>query len=347
MEKAGRTAGRILPTLLTVCLCCSARGPSVPQAAPPSASPANDISRAKALIEQGKPDEAIALLNQAAQAGLQTPGLEAALGKAYYAKRDYVQAAKHLEAALQQKPDDGESTQLLGLSYYQLGHARQAIPLLEKVQSWLPEPEVNGTFLLGISYIQTYQYEKARNAFARVFGTPPNSAQAHLVLGQMLIRQNFEDQAMKELQSALALDPRLPMAHFLIGEIELYRSHIAQAIDEFRKELELDPVLWMPYWRLGDAYARLERWNDAERALKQAIWLNRDFSGSFILMGKVQLKKGDAALAAEFLQQALKMDPNNASAHYLLGTAYRELGRTQSAEREFELSRRSRSQEEP
>src|SRR2546427_271549 len=317
---------------------CAQETPQGQRAAPEATSDAA-LAQAQVLIDQGKNDQAIALLNGVARTAPQTPGLEAKLGKAYYQKRDYLQASAHLEAAWKQKPDDSESTQLLGLSYFQLGHLQQAITLLEDVQSRMPRPDVNGSYLLGVSYLQTYQYDKARAAFARTFSAPPESAQAHLVLGQMMLRQEFEDKAVPELEKALAMDAKIPMAHFLLGEIYLYKSNVAQALDEFHKELQISPILWLVYWRLGDAYARLEKWDEAERALKQAIWLNQDFSGSFILLGKVELKKGDARLASEFLERALKMDPNNFSAHYLLGTAYKELGRTEDARREFDLTR--------
>jgi Tfp pilus assembly protein PilF len=53
----------------------------------------------------------------------------------------------------------------------------------------------------------------------------------------------------------------------------------------------------------------------------------------------VELKKDDSVLAAGFLEHALKMDPNNFYAHYLLGQVYRKLGRSDEADRQFERSR--------
>ncbi len=306
-----------------------------------------ELARADALIAQGKNDQAITLLNELAVKKPHLPGLEARLGKACYEKRKYEEAARHLEAAIVQRPDDAESTQLLGLSYYLLGHLRQAIPLLERVQSWLPRPDVTGSYILGISYLQTREFDKARGAFAKMFSVPPQSAQSHLVLAQMMLHEEFEEKAVEELLQALELDSRLPMAHFLLGEIYLFKSNVALALEEFKKELENDPILWLAYWRMGDAYTRLENWNEAERALKQAIWLNQNFTGPYILLGKVELKKGDPSLATGFLERALKMDPNNYSAHYLLGTAYKQLGREAEAQREFDLTRTLRADKEP
>jgi tetratricopeptide (TPR) repeat protein len=70
-----------------------------------------------------------------------------------------------------------------------------------------------------------------------------------------------------------------------------------------------DPILWLAYWRTGDAYTSIEQWDPAEEPLKQAVWLNPDFTGPYILVGKVEMKKGDPALAAGFLERVLKMDP--------------------------------------
>ncbi len=336
--------------LLVISFLLTGRGeaclaPALIQKPGEAASSEDSLAHADALIAQGKADEALALLRELAKT--QARGLQARLGKVYYQKRDFEKAAGHLELALKEKPDDGESTELLGLSYYLLGHLQQAIPLLEKVQSWLPRPDVTGSYILGNSYLQTYQYDEARAAFAKMFSVPPESAGGHLVLAQMMLRQEFEDKAIPELEKALALDPRLPMAHFLLGEIYLFKSNVQLALRELNKELEVDPILWLVYWRMGDAYTRIENWNEAERALKQAIWLNQNFTGPYILLGKVEMKKGDAALAAGFLERALKMDPNNYSAHYLLGTAYRQLGRAEEANREFELTRNLHQEKEP
>lgn len=328
-----------------------ARGPAAadqesPASQAPVPSAASDsLATARNLLDQGKTDEAIAGLEDLSRKAPATPGLEAALGKAYYEKRDFLKASQHLEIAVKQNPNDGESIQLLGLSYHLLNHVQQAIPLLEKVQSMLPRPDVTGSYLLGLDYLQSLQDDKARVAFARMFSVPPDSAQAHLVLAQMMIRHEFEDKAIRELLKALELNPSLPMAHFLLGEMYLFKSQVEPAIAEFKKELAEDPVLWLAYWRMGDAYTRLEQWDAAESALKQAVWLNPDFTGPYILMGKVELKKGDPELAAGFLERALKMDPNNSFTHYILGEAYQKLGRKADADREFGLTQSLRAKE--
>ena len=326
--------------------CCSwAQAPQGSATNPAPAEIGRALAAARTLVNAQKNDEGIQLLKPLAAQRPEPAGVEAILGKAYYQKGNYAEAASHLERALGESPEDVESIQLLGLSDYRLGRAAQAIPLLEKFQSSLPHPDPSGLYVLGALFLDTRQFDRARAAFAGMFGVPPESAQAHLVLGQMMMHQNLEDQAAPELRQALAQDPRLPMAHFLLGEVDLYRSRVSEALAEFQAELKVNPISWVAYWRMGDAYSRLGQWDDAERALKQSIWLDQTFTGPYVLLGKVELKKGDALLAAGFLERALQMDPNNFSAHYLLGTAYQELGRTADAEREFAASQKLHPEE--
>jgi tetratricopeptide (TPR) repeat protein len=300
--------------------------------------PSEPLSEADNLLKEGNLSGALSLLTRMASHKPELPGVEARLGRVYYENQDYERAVAHLQTALEQDPGDAESTQLLGLSYYLSGQVQRAIPLLEKVQSWLPAPDVSGSYILGVSFIDLHDLDKARAAFAKMFSVPPDSAAAHLALAQMLIRQHLEGSAVPELQRSLVLNPHLPMAHFLVGEIDLAQSKTQQALDEFHKELAVNPLLWLAYWRIGDAYARLQKWDEAEQALKQSIWINENFTSPYILLGRVEISKGLPQVAVDFLQRALKMDPNNSSAHYLLGTAFQKLGRKADAEREFALT---------
>jgi Flp pilus assembly protein TadD len=49
-------------------------------------------------------------------------------------------------------------------------------------------------------------------------------------------------------------------------------------------------------------------------------------------------QKGETELAVRTLQRALAMDPNNPVPHHLLGQAYRDLGKSEDADRELKLA---------
>jgi len=118
----------------------------------------------------------------------------------------------------------------------------------------------------------------------------------------------------------------------------MFKSRVPEAIEEFKKELAINPGDASTYYKLGDAYSRVQKYDEAEQVLQQSIWLDATSTGPYILMGKVLAKKGESVLAVRALQRALSMDPNNSVAHHLLGQTYRDLGRNEDADRELRLA---------
>jgi tetratricopeptide (TPR) repeat protein len=261
------------------------------------------------------------------------------VAKSLYQQRKFDQAIDVLKDVVRENPDNYEAAQILALSYYSTGKMDPTILLLERLQSNFGSAGLDTSYLLGMCYLKTAQPDKARAAFARMYSVQPASAVAHLLFARMLVREHQEEGAVPELKAAISLDGRLGMAHFLLGEIYLHKRAAESAIAEFRKELEISPALWLVYWRLGDALANAEAYDEAERALKQAIWLNESFSGPYVTLGQIALKRGDFELAAGLLERALKMEPNNQNAHYSLAKTFQKLGRTDDANRQFEMSR--------
>jgi len=302
------------------------------QEAAPSGSPFAEADR---LLQLGKFSEAIAQLEAMRNQTPPPKGLSRELGIAYYKKNDYLNAILNLQKALRENPEDGEAIQLAGLSLYLSGKPAEAIPYLEKVQTWYPRANVDASYILGVAYIQTKQYPQARAAFAKMYGVPPDSAAAYLFCARVLLRMDFGPVAEEYGLKAIALDPKLPLAHYLLGELYLYQSKIEQAISNLEQEVAINPGYANAYYKLADAYMREQKFDEAEKLLERSIWLDANSTGPYILMGKVLEKKGETELAIRALQRAISMDPGNPMPHQLLGQAYRTLGQTADAEREL------------
>lgn len=306
-------------------------------AAPAQAVPA-EFAEARKLAQQGKVDEAIAELQTVEAHDPGAKGLALELGTAYYKKSDYPKAIEYLKKATTDDPANEEATQLLGLSYYLGGHPAEAIPLLEKVQRWYSSANVDASYILGICYIQTRNYDQARQSFGKMFDVPGDSAAAYLFTARMLLRQEYDPVAEEYAQKAATLDPKLPLVHFLLGELYLYKSRVPEAIAEFQKELAINPAHAPTYYKLADAYSRVQKFEDAERVLQRSIWLDATSTGPYILMGKILEKKGEFELAVRALRRAATMDPNNPTTHHLLGQAYRDMGKKGEADSELKLA---------
>jgi len=316
------------------------------QSAPDAPSPSRPYDQIHRLTEQGKFDEALSALNEISKSNPAAKNLSREFGVTYYRKGDYVNAVAALQRATAEDPHDGEAAQLTGLSLYLAGKPAEAIPYLEKVQSWYPSANVDAAYILGVAYIQTKQYPNARAAFAKMYQVPPDSAPAYLFTARLLLRFDFGPIAEEYGKKAVELDPKLPLAHQLLGELYLYQSKVPEAVAQLEQELAINPGNPVAYYKLADAYSRIQKFDEAEKLLQRSIWLDSTSTGPYVLLGKVLLKKGETQLAIRALQRAVSMDPNNNIPHHLLGQAYRDLGRADDAERELKLAEQLQSRED-
>jgi len=341
---------RLWPSVLlllgTLIQPATAQTGQVPSPKPQASSSA--IEQAESLLSAGKIDDAISALTAISKAEPNETRISHLLGLAYYQKADYVRAIAHLSEASKNAVEGTrqykQDVQMLGLSHYLLGHIKEAIPYLEQVKSWAPD-NVEMAYTLGVSYIQTRDLDKSRDSFARMFSIPPGSAAAYLINAQMMIRQQLEELADKELQKALELEPKIPQANFLLGEMAIYHADLDRGIGFLKKEIAINPGFAMAYYMLGEAYTRQLKWDYAVAPLQESIWLNPFFSGPYIVLGKVYLKKGEHGNAEGMLRRAVKMDPNNFSGHYLLAQVLQQSNRMEEAKKEFEIADRLRSSE--
>jgi tetratricopeptide (TPR) repeat protein len=314
----------------------ASQAPPAPAQAKPSA-----LAEAQALLAAGKVDFAIEALKSIAKPAADEALLNHLFGLAYYQKADYSRAVHHLSISAGQAKEGTaqyrQAIQLLGMSHYFLGHSKEAVTYLELAKVWLPD-NLENSYALGVSHLQTHNIDKARESFARMFAVAPDSASAYLINAQMLRRLGLEEFAEQELVRALALDPKLPQANFILGELAIYQANIEKGIELLKKEIAINPAFAMSYYMLGEAYTRQLKWDEAIGPLQKSIWLNPFFSGPYIALGKVYLKKGDLPNAESMLKRALAMDPNNYSGHYLLGQVLQQAKRVEEAKKEFEIA---------
>lgn len=304
----------------------------------PSAGMDSRLVQAREDLATGKNAEAIALLQQAAAATPKPKGVEHDLGLAYYRSGKLAEARDSFALAIAEDSGDLESVQMEGLTLYRMGQPAAAVPYLKRVRQWAPNANADANYVLGLCYVNSQNFDAAREAFASQYGVAADSGAAYLLLGRMLVTANLPEQGADAARKALQLSPGLPLAHFLLGEVALYKSDVDAATHEFEAERAINPEYAPVYDRLGDLYTRVGQYQQAQQALMQAISLDVSSTDPFILMGKVLLRRKDPQTALLYLRHAEKMDPSNFITHDLLGQAFRALGQEQDAKQEFDAA---------
>ena len=349
--------------LLVPVFCCKpgqgqasgGRAKSTTETAARAAVPAeaDTIKALRKQIDTGHANEALKRIGELKTQQPRVSGLSRLEGLALYAQGQVQPAEQAFGEALAEDSGDVESAQMRGLTLFQLGRPAEAIPLLESAKDKSVAPGGLGTrradpnYLLALCYVDTKRYDDARHAYAAQFGFPPDGAAAYLLAARMLLRREYLPVAQGFAEKALALQPGLPLANALLGEIALAGNHLDEAISHFEKERTSNPLEPSVYDRLGDAYGRAARYDEAQASLQEALLLEPNSTGPYILLGKTMLKKGDAVGAATYLERAEKMDPANYMTHSLLGQSYRAMGRSEDASRETETSQKLQTASEP
>lgn len=297
-----------------------------------------DLQQIQQLLDHGDLDQALVKLDALTTGHPELVGAESLRGMAYYLKGKMAEAAAAFGRAVEQDPNNLDAMQMEGVSFFREGKCADAVPLLERAHRSVASANVDPNYVLGLCYMDTRRYDDARRAFAGQYGFAPESAPAYLLAARMLLRRDYIPLAEESARRALALNPVLPQAHFLLGEVELAREQARDAIADFEKERELNPLDGAVYERLGDAYIRMGDFDRAQQALDRAILLEPNTNAPYILLGKVLLKQKNSMMAKLYLEHALQIDANNYMAHYLLGQAYRALGRSDDAAREYKAA---------
>lgn len=302
-----------------------------------STNPESPLRQAENLVASGRLDQALQKLD-ALPPEEPRARVEYLRGMVFYQQGTMTKAAAAFAKAGEQDPANLEAVQMQGVSLFRGGRAADAIPLLERANRSVANANVDPNYVLGLCYIDTQRYDDARKAFAGQYGFAPDSAPAYLLAARMLMRHDYLPIAEESARKALSLNPNLPQAHLLLGGIALAQGQLTSAIAHFEQERNLDPLNGDAYERLGDAYIRAGDFPSAQQSLNRAVLLEPTVSVPFILLGKTLLKQENPLMARMYLEHALQIDPNSYMAHYLLGQAYRSLGRGDDAQREYHTS---------
>lgn len=108
---------------------------------------------------------------------------------------------------------------------------------------------------------------------------------------------------------AIALNPSLKEAYNSLGNLYYQRETYSHAKMMYQHALELDPDYVNARNNLGNTYMQLAMHDEAIAELRQVISVNRESSLAYYNLACVYARTGDETLAAQYLNQAIKREP--------------------------------------
>ena len=138
------------------------------------------------------------------------------------------------------------------------------------------------TYALGIS--DSAAILKARSYLKEAEKSP--TALSYQAAGQLLFAVDLFDQALIQFQKAIALDPGDPWNYVLVGRVLTAKGEPLEAVQQIRMGMRLDPNYPETFLLfLGQALFGAERYEEAADALEKALKLNPEDDAVFAFLG--------------------------------------------------------------
>ena len=192
---------------------------------------------------------------------------------------------------------------------------------------------------LGNIFSDQQRWEEAEKAYRQAIVLEPESSEAHIalsfVLSQPVAGVNVSEryaEAEKMARRAVDLDPNNPVAYDQLGvSLELSGKIGIETEQAFRNAIRLDPQFALAYAHLGRLLRRNGLNKDSAAAYSDAIRLAADVP-TMILIAEVVQSQQRFAESEQLLRRAVREDPKNPTALYLLGRALTTSGHFDEAE---------------
>ncbi len=159
----------------------------------------------------------------------------------------------------------------------------------------------------------------------------PRDAAKRATLGIAYAANGLWEESRRTFLDAATLAPDEPLARMYAAIALEEMSDEAGAVREFRALTASFPGFAPAWYRLGEGSMRVGDVAGAEAAYKRLSELAPGEWRGPAGLGEVRLRQGQPAAAIPWLEQALRIDRTARPAQFLLGQAYRAVGRTNEA----------------
>ncbi len=122
-----------------------------------------------------------------------------------------------------------------------------------------------------------------------------------------------------------------PSAHMNLGILAFNQGDFAGAENHYRKAIEIEPALTTAYVNLADLFRVMNRDQDGEQVLRDALKRDPEMAAVNYALGLNLVRRGDRQKGMEYLETAARLEPENARYAYVFGVGLNSAGRRQAS----------------
>jgi len=294
------------------------------------------VNLGAALADSGQYDEAIKEYVVALPLALSKKPVLMNIARAYYKKGDLQKAREHLQEVHQMYPADQEVSVRLASINLEAHVPAEAVALLQPLD---PANQQNQDFqyLYSSALIANGQPQQGVPRLEKL-GALAKRADAYLLAGSTLLRYDHPFEARDDLEAALKLDPHLPGIYSLVGQARQITQDDHGAELAFREELKDEPEDFQANLGLGTVLYKRRELREGQRYLENALRLHPENPTAQYQLAMLKSAGGQYERAVEDLEKISKDNPDWLPPHLELAKLYYKLHRTEEGLRERALA---------
>jgi len=233
-------------------------------------------------------------------------------------------------------PNNARAFNVQGKAWMKKRQYQRAVESFERVVQI--QPAFEPAYALGVSLLDLKNpdsQKKAAQVFDTIVASMGDSGSLHVFFGHAYRDAEMQDDAIRELRKAVALDPRTPHAHYFLGLALLWKNEWTDTPEirqEFVSEISNYPRDFLANYFLGYLDSNDRRYDQANLHLKVATELDPSWPEPWLFLGLNAYAQGDLAHSEQYLRKCIEITGKDESrANYQVRRAYVTLGRIMTA----------------
>ena len=311
-----------------------------------------DITEGRAAFDKGDLDQAATKFRHAIKLQPEAPDAYRYLGLVLEKAGDSSAASESYRKAIELNPGDTSTRDRLerlsgtrpGVDdparvtefegYIRESRFKEVEPLLTAYVSEHPQSSW-GWYALGYSFFGQRKLGESIQALAKSLQLDLKNAEAHKILGRVLMMIGRFDAAQTEFEQGIRYDPQSAEIHYDLGKLFSIQDNWAPGRKEFEEALRIDPEYLEALDALGLAQEALGDNAAAVASYEKAIALNDARKGKFnsahVNLSAYYNRTGDAQKGLQYALQAIALDPTSDRAWFQKAKADESQGRLNDA----------------
>ena len=185
-------------------------------------------------------------------------------------------------------------------------------------------------------YLDGNQPRKAIEILEELVGNDPNELRFSLQLAKGYLDDKDLDSCRKLVERTLEREENIPLANKLMGSLLFAEGNVDEALKYLLKAEETGSHLPNLHCQIGNAYLKMERWQDAERAFRTALSIDGDNAHAYNGLAQALIATKRFEEGATQALRAVGLLHHLPLGHYHLGVSLAHLGWPERAVQAFE-----------